>query len=239
MRLAVISDIHGNLTALDAVAADIARRGVDEVVHAGDVALMGARPAEVVDRLRELKWTGIRGNTDELLWCPDRFEVQLRLAPKLEPLLRRLFDEYAPATNERLAERIDSLRELPPILRIAQVGLVHARPGDLWRAPMPDAEDAELADVYGEIDTPVAVYGHIHRPFVRRVGRLTIANAGSVGLPWDGDPRASYLLIDGARAEVVRVPYSIDAEVAALRASHYPDRDRISAMLRRGRFVPV
>src|SRR5436305_12114222 len=71
MKLAVISDIHGNLTALDAVAADIAGRGVDRVVHGGDVALIGARPAEVIDRLEELGWTGILGNTDELLWRPD------------------------------------------------------------------------------------------------------------------------------------------------------------------------
>jgi predicted phosphodiesterase len=67
MRLAVVSDIHGNLTALDAVAADVAERGVDRVVHGGDVALIGARPAEAIDRLKELGWTGIVGNTDELL----------------------------------------------------------------------------------------------------------------------------------------------------------------------------
>jgi 3',5'-cyclic AMP phosphodiesterase CpdA len=59
MRLAVVSDIHGNLTALEAVAADVERRGVDHVVHGGDVALIGARPAEVVDRVAELGWPGI------------------------------------------------------------------------------------------------------------------------------------------------------------------------------------
>src|SRR5437764_14183094 len=114
MRLAVVSDIHGNLTALEAVAADIARRGVDQVVHGGDVALIGARPAEVIDRLEELGWTGIVGNTDELLWRPEELELQLRAAPKLEPLLRMLFEVYAPATRELIGEvRLDRLRRLP------------------------------------------------------------------------------------------------------------------------------
>jgi diadenosine tetraphosphatase ApaH/serine/threonine PP2A family protein phosphatase len=74
---------------------------------------------------------------------------------------------------------------------------------------------------------------------VRHIGELTVANAGSVGLPFDGDPRASYLLIEDRRAEVIRVEYAIDREVAALRRSGYPDTDRIAEMLGRGRFVPV
>ena len=64
MRVALVSDVHGNLTALEAVVADIGRRGVDMTVHGGDLALMGPRPAEVVDRVRELGWPGVVGNTD-------------------------------------------------------------------------------------------------------------------------------------------------------------------------------
>ena len=240
MRLAVVSDIHGNLTALNAVAADIARRSVDQVVHGGDIALIGARPAEVSDRLGELGWRGIVGNTDELLWRPDQFASQLESAPKLEPLLRMLFETYASSTSEMIgAERLAQLRQLPSRLTLDDVGLVHASPGDLWRAPMPDASDDELMDSYGELDTEVVLYGHIHRPFVRRIEQTVIANAGSVGLPFDGDPRASYLLIDDRLPEVIRVEYSVDDEVVALRASGYPDRDRIAEMLRTARFVPV
>ena len=76
-------------------------------------------------------------------------------------------------------------------------------------------------------------------PFVRQIGSLTVANAGSVGLPFDGDPRASYLLIEDRRADVIRVEYAVETEVAALRASGYPDGDRIARMLRSGRFEPV
>lgn len=240
MRLAVVSDIHGNLTALEAVAADIERRGVDYVVHGGDVALIGARPAEVIDRVAELGWRGIVGNTDELLWRPEQFAVQCRVAPKLEPLLRVLFETYRPATLERIGEaRLELLRELLESRTVAKVGLVHASPGDLWRAPMPDASDEELTTTYGPVGAEIVVYGHIHRPFARHLGKRTVANAGSVGLPFDGDPRAGYLLIDDQGVELIRVEYGVDAEVGALRASGYPDADRIAEMLRSGRFVAV
>jgi putative phosphoesterase len=240
MRLAVVSDIQGNLTALEAVVADIEHRGLDQVVHGGDVALIGARPAEVIDRLAELGWPGILGNTDELLWRPEQFEVRLRAAPKLEPLLRMLFENYASATLERIGEvRLELVRELPESRSVANVGLVHASPGDLWRAPMPNASEEALEATYGRVGSAVVVYGHIHRPFVRQIGELTVANAGSVGLPLDGDPRASYLLIEDRRVELIRVEYAVETEVAALRASGYPDSDRIAQMLRIGRFEPV
>lgn len=240
MRLAIVSDIHGNLTALEAVIADIERRGVDRVVHGGDLALVGCRPAEVIDRVRELGWPGIVGNTDELLWRPQEHAVQARNAPKLRKLLRALFDEYAPATRELLGdERIAWLRRLPSEHRDGELALVHASPGDLWRAPQADAEDAELAATYGPCDAQVVVYGHIHRPYVRRLGQLLVANSGSVGSPFDGDPRASYLLVNSDAAQVVRVEYDIEREVAAVLHSNYPDARRIAEMQRRGRFLPV
>ena len=240
MRVAVVGDVHGNLTALDAVAEDIARRGADRVVHAGDLVLGGARPAEVLDRIAQLGWPGIVGNTDELLWRPDDLAPRVQAAPKLEPLLRMLYERYAPATAERLdLQRLATLRELPAQLRVEGAALVHASPGDLWRAPVPDAPDPDLEAAYEPLGAPVAIYGHIHRPYVRRVGELTVANTGSVGLPWDGDPRAAYLLLDGEDAEVVRVEYDVEAEVSALRDSGYPDGDRIAQMLRGGSFVAV
>jgi putative phosphoesterase len=237
-RLAIVSDVHGNLVALEAVVADLRRRGVDRVVHAGDLALAGAQPAEVVDRIRELGWSGIVGNTDEMLWRPERqAELEAR-APKLGAMLRAFFEEYAPATAERLGhERIAWLRELPVELRIDDVVLVHASPGDLWRAPMADAPDEDLASVYGESGAAVAVYGHIHVPFVRSMGALTVANSGAVGSPFDGDPRASYLLVEDGVPRVIRVPYNLDREAAALRASGYPDAERIAETRRSGRFV--
>src|SRR5713226_9165322 len=111
MQVAIVSDVHGNLTAFDAVLADIERRAPDIVLHGGDLALMGAQPAEVVDRVRELGWPGVVGNTDELLWRPQEHERQLERAPKLHVLLDLIFRHYAPATLELLGdERVEWLR---------------------------------------------------------------------------------------------------------------------------------
>ena len=238
MRVAIVSDVHGNLTAFDAVLADIERQTPDLVLHGGDLALMGAQPAEVIDRVRELGWPGVVGNTDELLWRPREQLRQEELAPKLGALLRLIFQEYAPATLELLGEeRVTWLRELPAQQRLEDLVLVHAAPNDLWRAPMPDAEDAELAAVYEPLDAPIAVYGHIHRPYTRTLTRLTVANSGSVGMPWDGDPRASYLLMEDGCPHLVRVEYDLEQEAAVLLRSGYPDAPRLVEMRRRGAFV--
>jgi putative phosphoesterase len=238
LRVAIVSDIHGNLTALDAVVADLERREPDAVVHGGDLALSGARPAEVVDRVRELGWPGVVGNTDELLWRPEDRAAQEARAPKLRDLLRILFESHRPATDELLGQqRLEWLRELPRQWRLGALALVHASPGDLWRAPMPDASEEELARVYGELGADVVAYGHIHRPYVRKLGELTVANSGSVGMPGDGDWRASYLLLDEGVPSVRRVEYDLERELAVLERSGYPHADWIAERLRSGRFV--
>ena len=78
MRLAVVSDVHGSLTALDAVVADLDRHPPDLVLQGGDLALMGPQPAGAVDRVRELGWPGVVGNADELLWRADERQRLLR-----------------------------------------------------------------------------------------------------------------------------------------------------------------
>ncbi len=240
MRIAVVSDIHGNMTAFEAVVADIEGRAPDLVVMGGDLALMGAQPAEVIDRVRELGWDGVVGNADELLYRPEEREEQLARAPRIASIIKLLFDAYAPATRTLLGEdRIAWLQTLPPERRIGDLVVIHARPGDLWRAPAPDASDGELEQAYGSVTARVVAYGHIHRPFVRPLkAGLTVANSGSVGLPWDGDARASYLLIEDGQLEVVRVEYDVEREAALLEASGYPDAARLAEMRRRGRFLP-
>jgi diadenosine tetraphosphatase ApaH/serine/threonine PP2A family protein phosphatase len=239
MRLAVVSDVHGSLVALEAVVADLAHRAPDLVLHGGDLALMGAQPAEVVDRIRELGWPGVAGNTDELLWRPEVRHEQLGRAPKLAPIIRMLFDEYRLHTLGLLGtEHIDWLRSLPFELRLGEVRVVHASPGDLWRAPMPNAADGELDSTYGPHAGEAVAYGHIHRPFVRTLeGGGIVANCGSAGMPWDGDPRASYLLIDEGLPRTVRVAYDIELECARLGDSGHPDAERLTAMRRTGRFL--
>jgi putative phosphoesterase len=238
MRVAIVSDVHGNLTAFDAVVADIQRQEPDVVLHGGDLALMGGQPAEVVDRVRELGWEGVVGNTDEVLWRPEERQRQQERAPKLAPLLSLIFDQYAPATRELLGEeRVAWLRELPAEQRLEDLVLVHAAPNDLWRAPLPEDDDEEIAAVYQPLDAATAVYGHIHRPYSRELGALTVANSGSAGMPWDGDPRAGYLLVEDGRPRLQRVEYDVEREAAILLGGGYPDAQRLVAMRRGGVFI--
>jgi putative phosphoesterase len=238
MRIAVVSDLHGNLAALQAVVEDLERERVDQVVHAGDLVTTGPRPAEVLDWVRELGWAGVVGNTDELLWDASARAEQERKAPRLSGWLHQLFETLAPWARERLGQgRIDWLRRLPREWRSERLLVVHASPHDLWRAPLPDASDAELGSVFGGQGADLVVYGHIHRPYVRELAGLRVANSGSVGLPYDGDWRASYLLIEDGRAAVRRVAYALQRELADLRSAGFPLGDWLAESQRQGRFA--
>src|ERR1700688_2074178 len=101
MRIAIVSDIHGNLTALEAVVADLQRTAPDLILHGGDLADSGSAPAETVDRIRELGWPGVAGNTDEMLYLPHKLTEFAAAAPALE----KVFDavkEIASAAREEL-----------------------------------------------------------------------------------------------------------------------------------------
>jgi len=239
MRLAIVSDIHGNLTALEAVIADLKRASPDLVVHGGDLAASGNRPAEVVDRIRDLGWSGVLGNTDEMLWAPEQFDRQMERASKLRVLLEILFHEFAPATRTLLGdERIRWLQALPREWRNRDLLLMHASPGDLWQAPMPDCEEQQLLATYSGAGAAIVVYGHIHRPYVRQVSGLVVANSGSVGMPYDGDSRASYLIVEDGNVTIRRVEYDVEAEIKLLLNSGYPRAAWLSEIRRHGKYVP-
>jgi predicted phosphodiesterase len=238
VRIAVVSDVHGSIKALRAVVEDVDREKPDLVIHGGDLAVNGPRPAEVIDLIRELGWPGVVGNTDEMLWTPEGLVEQETRAPALRDLLRVLFLHTGPATAEALGdERIGWLKKLPSIWQEHGMILVHASPGDLWKAPMPDANDRTFADVYGNLHANLVVYGHIHRPFVRTLSAFTVANSGSVGLSYDGDRRASYLLIEDGRPRIVRVGYDVEGEVTDLLTSGYPFAVWLAEIRKTGRFL--
>lgn len=240
MRIAIVSDIHGNLTALEAVISDLSETSPDLVLHGGDLAASGHRPAEVVDRIRELRWAGVRGNTDEMLWAPETFAEVSARAPKIRGLLDVLFNSIAPATRHLLGEnRIEWLRKLPAEWRTGELLLLHASPNNLWQAPMPDCDEARLTETYGGCGAAVVVYGHIHRPYVRRLPDLVVANSGSAGASYDGDPRAAYLLVEDADITIRRVEYDIEAEIKDLLASNYPHAAWLAEIRRRGQYVPI
>jgi putative phosphoesterase len=231
MRIAIVSDIHGNGMAFEAVLADLRQTSPDLVLHGGDLADCGSSPVEIVDTIRSLGWQGVAGNTDQMLASPETFEEFARQSPQLGTLWNAL-REMASATREQLGEdRLTWLRSLPLAQTSPVFALVHARPGDPWRAPAHNASDAELISVYGDLSQTTVFYGHIHRPYVRRLPGITVANTGSVGMPHDGDRRACYLLLDGKQMEHRRVEYDVDRELAALYASGMPHADWLARTL--------
>jgi predicted phosphodiesterase len=234
MRVAVLSDIHGNLTAFEAVLADIRQCSPDLVLHGGDLADAGSSPIEIVDRLRDLGWQGVMGNTDEMLVAPDSLEdfaSQSSAPPALWAAVRRI----ASATRDMLGEkRLAWLSELPRVKTQEGFALVHATPESCWRAPAAEATDAELESIYGSLGRPDVVFGHTHRPFVRDIAGYPklLINTGSVGLPYDGDPRASYLILDEGTPSIRRVEYNLQKELTALASSDLPGASWTAKMLR-------
>jgi 3',5'-cyclic AMP phosphodiesterase CpdA len=149
MRIAIVSDIHGNRTAFETVLADLRAAAPDLTLHGGDLADGGSRPAEIVDWVRDLGWQGVAGNADEMLWRPDALTEFAARSAGIRPILNQIC-EIAAATREALGdERIGWLCSLPVRQVRGPVALVHASPESLWSAPGTEADDAEVEAVYG------------------------------------------------------------------------------------------
>jgi predicted phosphodiesterase len=226
-RLALISDIHGNGVALDAVLADLARRDVDEIVCLGDVAAGGPQPREVIARVRALQCQCLRGNAEG--WLLEG------LPPGRSDATRRL-DEVVEWARAQLApEDIEYLAALPATLRCAVGGLTlfcfHGSPRADIDALLATTPEAELDERFGE--APVAAVlagGHTHLQLLRPYRRSLLVNPGSVGLPLDSltetgpplPPWAEYALVAMDRGDVElafrRVPIDNDQLAAATAA---------------------
>jgi predicted phosphodiesterase len=236
MRIAIVSDIHGNRTAFEAVLADLRDTAPDLILHGGDLSDLGSSPVEVLDRIRDLGWPGVAGNTDEMLFRPESLQEFAQQSPNLQSLFETL-EEMAVVSRQALGEeRLAWLRSLPRSHTQGPMALVHASPQNLWRAPSPEASDADLDSLYSPLGQPVAVYGHVHCPFIRKVSNtLVVANSGSVGLPYDGDRRASYLLLDGSNPTIRRVEYDVERELKALSTCGLPHADWIARSIEHAR----
>jgi predicted phosphodiesterase len=246
-QFAVLSDIHGNLLALEAVLADLQSQGTPDATWVlGDLAAFCPWPAETLARLRALPNVAfLQGNTDRYL-----------VSGRRPALLIRSPDDWARAPAQ-LAERdanfrwtvehlsyadYQFLRDLPLRLEMevpgyGRVVAVHAALTDDEANVYPDTPDDQARVHLGGLDARLVLYGHTHRPVDRTIGDVRLVNDGSVGLPLDGDPRAAYALLDfeGTRCTVTirRVAYDVEAVVAELERVAHPAQDWVTRVLRR------
>ena len=148
-------------------------------------------------------------------------------------------EDTIPWTEAQLGEaRLRWIEKLLPRYVREDLTVVHASPNDCWRAPMPSATKEEFRKVYAPLNAKTVVYAHIHIPFIRRFDGWTIANTGSVSQSYDGDTRASYLVIDEEKLTTRRVEYDVSAEAKDLLQSGVPHAEWMAKILLAGKYVP-
>ncbi len=246
MKIAILSDIHGNVVALEAVLKDLQRQGnADHIVVPGDIFAFGPAPNEVLTVLQQLPNARfLMGNTDRYL-----LEGTYPSTPGSDDWQDKLLLSFR-WTAERLGR--DGLRflETIPFSQVIQDGgrqllAVHG-------SPKSDEDGLTVRTTAGDlegmpIDPRVAIIacGHTHVPMDRIIGGVRVVNAGSVGLPFDGDPRACYVVISNLAAngygpvqvEFRRVAYDVEKAVEQFYAVNYPAPDISAYNLRTGRSV--
>ena len=237
MRYALISDIHANLPALEAVLADLARRAdVDATYHLGDLVGYAPWPNETIARLRAAGIPGVAGNYDSTVatgykHCGCRYED-----PRQEELSHLSFAWTVEHTSD---ENKAFLRSLPFRIDLRPLGghaggptitllhgnqvlntvYVHEDRTDDFLAKMGSAVGAKAGDI--------VCFGHTHKPWHRVVDGIHFVNTGSVGRPKDGDPRAGYVRLavsdtGQVEVEIVRVDYDVERTATAIGASSLP-----------------
>ena len=246
IQLALLSDVHANLHALDAVLADIASRSaLAGTYHLGDLVGYHAFPNEVTARLRSAGIAGVAGNYDSTVamhykHCGCRSEN-----PRQEELAHQSFAWTLTAVSEETRE---TLAALPFRLDVRPLGghvagptviLLHATPTSNLVYVTEDRSDdflRKMAQQAGASAGDVIAFGHTHKPWHREVEGIHFINTGSVGRPKDGDWRAGYvrLTFGDAKPEVefVRVPYDVDGAAAGVLAAGLPEE--FAAFLRSG-----
>lgn len=244
--VAIISDIHGNRPALDAVLDDLESRLHDELIIAGDLVLHGPFPAETLERLRTLDAVAIRGNTDAYLLAPEP-------PARLQELPRWCRQQIGNDGRRYLSSLGFDARITPPGGTSPEDDLliVHATPTSIEAVlslePDPFGEgpatpEETAVQLLGGVSANLIVYGHIHRASAGTVNGQRLASIGSVGFPHDGDHRAAYALAhwDGKHWHIEhrRVPYDHESVASALVSRDVPLAEVLKRRLLSARFVP-
>jgi putative phosphoesterase len=244
MKIALLSDIHGNPIALDAVLDDARAQGVESYWALGDLVAIGPDPVGVLERLAELpELHAVRGNTERYVLTgegPFPTVEQARQSPELIDLLVHVARSFA-WTRGYLAAHglLDRLAELPLERRATlpdgtRLLAVHAAPGtDEGEGLHHGLGDEELAERVRGCGADLVCVGHTHLVVDRTAGAVRVVNPGSVSNSWAPDLRASYAVLDvdasGLSVEHRRVPYDHDAVLAAIERSRHPAAEYIAS----------
>lgn len=230
MRIAVLSDIHGNLPALEAVLADLEEVRPEVVVVNGDLINRGPQNRAVVERLWELPYRFTLGNHDDLV-------VKWRAG---HDSLRLLFDDPFFAATRWTAHtlpqpHLDWLAALPYQVHLEELGLrvTHGSPRHYREGYDERLSEQALGEILREYPARYLVGSHTHRPYVRRHDGALVWNTGAVGAPFNGDVRAQYLVLEAEAGALVphfrQVPYDLEATLKAFRESGMLEEGGLSA----------
>lgn len=256
MNIAVFSDVHANLPALEAVLASIDERGPDQIWCLGDLVGYAPWPNEVVELVRRRNIPTIAGNYDEAVGnnaddcgCAYQNDDQRRRARASMRYTNRVID----------GDHRDWLQELPRHFRLefgpggeSTVLMVHGSPRRINEYLYEDRPESSIRRMIDRAGADVMLCGHTHRPYHRVIGGeadeessryLHAVNTGSVGKPKDGDPRACWVMLrfedtpptddeEAVSAEFVRVDYDVEAAAREIEQSRLPDA--FAQMLRTG-----
>jgi predicted phosphodiesterase len=245
LTIAVLSDIHGNLAALDAVLADIATRRPDRLWVAGDLLHGGPRPAEVVSRLQELERAGahiVAGNTDVAVTDADYAAAY----PWLDEVPASHRDAAEWAHDQLDDAQLDWVRRLPIERRVWEGDtlalLVHASPGSQTAGLPADLDPSTTVERVTRTEARVICCGHTHAADVRELGRKLIVNPGACGWSFDGDPAAGWALVtltdgEAPTAELHRVSYDMQPVAEEISGRGLSGDVYRAATVRTGRFV--
>lgn len=234
MRIAILSDIHGNLAGLDACLNDLAQQGgADSIVAAGDLCVDGPKPKKVLQRLIDAGIACVRGNTDR--------ELSERADEKMSAMDRSQLEW----TRKQLGDKLLAwLGELPFSLRFGDASsellVVHANPTNDHEHLWPDADDAMLERLVGSETAAAIAFGHLHLPYARVWHGKLLVNVASAGLPKDGDARASYAILTqrsgGWQARHRRVEFDVKKVATQIADCGIPGSADLIATLRRHRY---
>jgi putative phosphoesterase len=233
MNIAVISDMHGNLIALDTVLNDIAQRGIEQIVCLGDVASLGPQPREVLARLQALGCPVVMGNTDARLLDP-----QLKEQPDEDS--RNMQEVQHWCAQQLSSGDQEYIRTFQPTIEVPLPAgktmlCFHGSPRSFNEIVKATTPDEDLDTIFSGIKSDILIGGHTHVQLFRRYRDMLLLNPGSVGLPMDGVPPmdgilnaawAEYAIIhaegNALDVEMLRVPFDVHALLEVARSSDMP-----------------